>query len=772
MSNKIKLTASLLSTAIAMAAQPLLAQNGFQLEEIIVTAQRREQNLQSTALTLDVFSGEKIDKAQITSIQDVAASTPGLSMDAFPRSQPRPFIRGIGSGDTGAGGDQSTAVFIDGVYMPRPAFLAFDSFDVERLEVLKGPHGTLWGKNVVGGLLHVITNKPTDQFDARIQGRVGNHGTLNGNIMVNAPLIEDKLLSRFVIGSKHNDGFAKNINTGNDLYDEQRISGRAHFLLRASDDLELGLSFNYAKDNNGGSSRNIYDGNITGLSADPDGSNRITEGEIDGFEKRETWGATATLEWDAPIGQLSVVANHKQLDYGFNEDFDGSNLVDFLNTGNGDPLQIQRGGTEETESTSFEFRLASNSDSDLAWQAGAYYEKTNIDQSETTGTYAGLCAIDTASGAGGMLASGFAQSIALGFGFPGSSAAAYGAGVSSGCSSEDDLTTSAAVQRFHQIASTESIAFFGELSYPLSDIYTLTAGARYSQDEKNYQVDSLGSFMALQLVASGSPLGYGKVNASDNWDAVTWRLTLDAQYSEDVFAYATVSTGYKSGGFQSGPLTQEEAAKSFNPEYVTNYEVGIKSDLLEGRMRLNATAFFMLQEDLQVRQVEGTRAVTVNAGEAEIKGVELEVLTFPLDNLSAGLKYTYLDARFTKFIDDGEDFSGNRVSRAPEHSFAVNLAYTIDDPFNAGGNMSLESDYAWNDDRFEDNSNKAPELIKAYGLLDARIVYEMSNWQIAIWGKNLEDKEYETHYVAFGSNSFITFGEPRTFGITTTWNFQ
>ncbi|TQV68147.1 TonB-dependent receptor [Exilibacterium tricleocarpae] len=768
MSGKSKLGASILSASTALAVQPLLAQDEFTIEEIIVTAQKREQNLQSTPLTLNVFSGEKVEKAQITSVQDVAASTPGLSIDAFPRTQPRPFIRGVGSSDTGAGGDQSTAVFVDGVYMSRPAFLAFDSFDVERLEVLKGPQGTLWGKNVVGGLLHIITKKPTDEFDIRIQGTGGNEGIRNGNAMINAPLIEDKLLSRLVISSRHNDGFAKNLNTGNKLFDEQRLSARTHFLLQASDDLELGLSFNYADENNGGSARNIHDGNVAGLSADPDGDNRKTRGEIDGFEERETWGVTVTADLSTEIGEVNIISNHKQLDYAFNEDFDGDNILTVLasSLAEGDPLQIQRGGSESTESSSLEVRFASNSDSDLFWQLGAYYEAADIDQVALTGALSGLCA---AAGAGGAQA--YATGIAAAFGF-GAAAAGYGAGVASGCSAGDDLTTPATVQRFHQVVSTESLAIFGELSYDLTDIYTLTGGVRYSQDEKDYEVDSLGSFMDVQLTAAGSPTGYDRVSASDDWDAVTWRATLDAQFTEDLFGYATVSTGYKAGGFQSGPLTQEEARDSFDPEFVTNYEIGLKSELLDGRLRLNATTFFMQQEDLQVRQVEGTRNVTQNAGEAEIRGVELEALALLLGNFSADLKYTYLDAEFTEFVDDGDDFSGNSLSRAPEHSVTVNLAYTIENPFGAGGEMSLESDYAWNDDRFEDNSNEPPEIIDDYGLLDARIVYELANWQLSIWGKNLEDKEYETHYVNFGSNSFVVFGEPRTFGVTMTWNFK
>ncbi|NQY89691.1 MAG: TonB-dependent receptor [Colwellia sp.] len=776
---------SALSIAVTLAMQPVLAveiiedeKNARAIEKIVVTAQKREQYLQSTPLTIDVFSGDQIEKNRIESVQNVANLTPGLSMDAFPSSQPRPFIRGVGSADTGAGGDQSTAVYVDEIYMSRPAFLSFDYFDLQRIEVLKGPQGTLWGKNVVGGLIHVITNKADSYFDAKLQATVGNDGIVNTNGMINVPLIENKLFSRFVISASQNDGFAKNINTGSQLMSEDRLSGRAHFLLKAMEDLELGLSFNVVNEDNTGSARNLYDGNITGLSTDPDNNNRITSGEIDGFDERDIFSITATAKWSTERADINITANHKELEYAFNEDFDGTNLLDFAMSGNsiGDPLQIQRGGSEETESNSLEVRISGDTENDLFWQAGIFYEKSDINQNSISGLFSGLCAVDallTSAGAipSGAYAAALPTLIAQGFGFPTPYATAYGLGVASGCDSSNSLATPAAKQSFHQVAINESYAIFGELSYPLSDIYTLTAGSRYSTDQKDYTVDSSDSFMGIQLAAKGTPNGYEQVNASDDWDAFTWKLTLDAQFDPDLFGYATVSTGYKAGGFQDGPLTAEDAAISFDPEHITNVELGLKAELLDGSMRLNSSVFLMVQKDLQVRKLEGTVVTTTNAGEAEIKGLELEVMLLPIDELSLGLKYTYLDAVFIDFFDGQNDYSGNRLSRTPEHSFVLNIAYDIESPFGMNGLLSLESDYSWNDSRFEDNSNEAPEVIAAYGLLDARIVYDFDNWQFSAWAKNITDEEFETHYIKFGNSSYITFGQSRTVGVTANWRF-
>ncbi|MBL4630603.1 MAG: TonB-dependent receptor, partial [Paraglaciecola sp.] len=546
-----KFNLSTLSIAVALVVQPVLAEGVIEdkesvtaIEKIVVTAQKREQYLQSTPLTIDVFSGKKIEKSRIESVQNIANLTPGLSIDAFPRSQPRPFIRGVGSSDTGAGGDQSTAVYVDDIYMSRPAFLSFDYFDLQRVEILKGPQGTLWGKNVVGGLIHVITKKAGSNFDTKLQATLGSDGIVNTNGMINIPLIEDKLFSRFVISSSKNDGFAENINTGNQLISEDRLSGRAHFLLKATKDLDLGLTVNFVDEDNGGSARNMYDADITGLSIDPNSDNRITSGEIDGFEKRDIFSVTGTVKWYTELVDIHITANHKELEYIFNEDFDGTNLLDFAMSGNsiGDPLQLQRGGDENTESNSLEIRISGNSENDTYWQVGGYYEKSDINQNAITGLFSGLCAVDgilTSAGAipSGAYASGLPSLIAQGFGFPEAIADAYGAGVASGCKDSDSLATPGSRQSFHQISINESLAIFGELSYPLSDIYTLTAGARYSSDNKDYSVDSLDSFMALQLASKGTPNGYEQVNASDDWDAFTWKLTLDAQFNPDLFAY-------------------------------------------------------------------------------------------------------------------------------------------------------------------------------------------------------------------------------------------
>lgn len=698
---RLSLGAALLAPAMAAGADKPV------LEEVLVVAQKRVQDLQSTPLSITAFSGRQANASQINSIEAVANYSPGLHIDAFPASQPRPFIRGVGSGDTGAGGDQSVAFYVDEVYMSRPGMLTFDSFDLERLEVLKGPQGTLWGKNVAGGLIHVIHNRPQDGFDAKVQGTAGNEGIVNLSGMLNMPL-GDSLLTRFVISSRQHDGFAENINTGNELFDEDHLSGRAMFLYRPNDDMELEYIYSAAEEDNAGSARNQFDGEITDLPRDPDGDIRKTTGEIDGYDRRDTRMHILKFDWRNELADLHVIGAYRELDLDYLEDLDGNNIDDFDGV-NGNFIQLQRGSSEDSEAASLEARLSSPETGGLFWQLGAYYEEVDIKQ-RTQGTLAAL---------GGT---------------------------------EIGITTN----------ETESAAVFGELVYPLTDRVNLTGGLRWGQDEKTNTQDTSQSTFPLTIDAP-----YDEVEASNEWDEVTWKVTLDAQFNEQLFGYATVSTGYKAGGYQDVAPNPRDAVTSFDPESVINYELGIKSELWDGRARVNASTYFMDYEDLQVRQVDGTVTLTTNAGAAEIKGFELDASILPTDGLSLGVKYSYLDTEFTDFVQDGVDYSGNRLSRAPENSYTLHGAYTL--PV-GNGDLTFSTDYSWTDDQFEDNSNLPPEIVHDYGLLDARIAYETGPWNFSVWGKNLTDEEFATHYVSFAGISFVSFNAPATYGVTVSWS--
>lgn len=714
----------LLSVSIALAlSQGVVGQEVDKismLEEVVVTAQKRVQSLQDAPISVQAFDGKTLERARISDIRDIAAYTPGLSMDAFPQSQPRPYIRGIGSSDRGAGGDQSTAAFMDGVYLSRPAFLSFDSFDLERIEVLKGPQGTLWGKNVVGGAIHFITNKPQEEFESRISLTAGNEGILNGSGMINVPLAGSSALLRAVVNKSTHDGYADNIYLDKEQDDQDRISGRVHLQIFPSESSDLLLTLYGSKDDNNGPARHQYSPDVTGLSLDPDGSARKTTANNNGYDEKDIFGANATLNWDVGFGNFTGVMAYRSLDYSKSEDVDGNNKGDQLSGGVAAVMQLDLVEREETDVWSIEARLAAPTDADIFWQVGVFYENDDIDRTQD-----------------GILF------------FP-----AVGRDV---------------VETIITPNETDAMAVFGEITYPLGDNANITGGLRWSEDKKTFGATAIHEGPGRVFVRET----YEGLETTESWNKVTWRITGDMHFTDNIFGFATVATGFKSGGFQDTPPNPVAAVTPFEPETVINYEIGLKTDW--SRVRANVSAFWMDLEDQQVRSTnEDGATITTNAGESEIKGFELELTVLPTDSISLRANYTYLDATFKKYLDDGDDFSGNRISKSPENAYTLSANYYRDNVFGSGGTLDLGVDYLWTDEVFGDNSNLAPEIVDDYGLVEARAVYiaPSEQWDVSIWGKNLTDEEYAVHLPNFGVGTWYIFGPPRTYGVTVNWHWQ
>lgn len=687
------------------------------LEEILVTAQKRVQSLQDAAVTVSVYGGAGLEQAQISGLQAFSDLAPSLSMDAFPQSQPRPVMRGIGNTDRGAGSDQSTAIFVDGVYQSRPAFVSFDSFDLERIEVTKGPQGTLWGKNVVGGAINIITNKPQSDFDARVSLTAGNIGTFNASAMLNAPIGGSGGAIRAVVNSLNRDGFARNIFLNKDQDDQSRFSGRVHISLIPSETSDLLLTFYGSSDDNAGPARHQYSSTITDLSLDPDGSPRLTTANTNGFDKKDIWGANATLNWDLGFANFTGQAAYRSLDYHKLEDIDGNNLADQLSGGIVGIQQLDLREEEKTDVWSIETRLSASEGAAIFWQVGAFYERDDIDRRQFSKLFLPLA----------------------------------------GRNVEETIITP---------NKTDSFAVFGEVTYALSDRANITGGLRWTKDEKTFG-------------ATAAQLGPGRVfvtntytglETTESWDKVTWRVTGDIRFTDQVFGFATVSTGFKSGGFQDTPPNPVAAVTPFDPENIINYEVGLKSDWSRGRA--NISAFFMDLTDQQVRNRDQDGAlITENAGKSEVKGVEVELQYAPVDSLTLSLQYAFIDGTLTKFIDQGVDRSGNRLQRTPRNAYTAGAKLRLGDLLNTAAQIDLNVDYAWKSSRFDDNSNLPPAIVKAHGLLGARVVLAppSERWDLVLWGSNLTDETYAAHYPVFGFGSWILFAPPRTYGVTFNW---
>jgi iron complex outermembrane receptor protein len=682
-----------------------------ELEEVVVTAQRRSERLQDVPVTVTVFAADQVREARIQQIDDVATRTPGLNFDAFPASQPRISIRGIGSSDRGAAGDPSAAVFLDEIYLGRPAAVAFDAFDVERIEVLKGPQGTLYGRNVVGGAINVVSRVPqTDQFDAGAEATFGNYQRLEGAAFVNAPFADGKAALRASGSWRTHEGYVENTFTGNRVEDQDTSSGRLQILGVPRDDLRLWLTIDGTRDRGSGPGQHVLDldqGNPQSAFWTVDRDRGHTAGSTDGFQNRDTRGLRAQADWDLSFGTLTYLGSYRNLDYHVNYDFDGGNSTT-------NPVGIAGGNDEDTHFSSNELRLSALAESRVRWVAGLYSFKNDTDRLDT-----------------------LVLNIA---GRPGT-------------------------EIYTQAAALDSYAIFGDATVPVGERFAVIGGVRYSKDEKDYRVSNTAGNAIFR--ASGR----FDVTTSGTYDAVTYRVGAQFRPLADHLLYAMISRGFKSGGFQDTPSSAADAADDFKPEYAIQYELGQKSSFWDGALVWNNTLYLMDYTDLQTRRTLPNLAiVTDNAGQATIKGYETYLSWRVFGGARLVASYGYTDATFDEFnVEPGVSYAGNRISRTPQHEVVISPSY--DFGLSSGASLSFAADYRYESKIYDDNSNAAPELRQPTNFVDARLLYTspQDKWALSIWGKNLTDEVTRTFQSVFLGANFGAYNPPRTYGVTMSW---
>jgi iron complex outermembrane receptor protein len=681
------------------------------LEEVLVTAQRRGERLQDVPITLTVLGAEQVAQARIQQLGDVASRTPGLNFDAFPASQPRIAIRGIGSSDRGAAGDPSAAIFLDEIYLGRPAAVAFDAFDIERIEVLKGPQGTLYGRNVVGGAINILSRRPdVDRFDAGAEATVGNFERLDGAAFVNSPFADGKAAVRASGSWRTHDGYVKNTFTGNRVEDQDTSSARLQIFGEPREGLRLSLGVDGTRDRATGPGQHVLDldaGADEAVFWTVDRDRNNTAGAIDGLQNRDTWGVRAQADLDLSIGTLTYLGSYRDLDYHVRYDFDGGNAATNL-------IDIAGGNDEQSHFHSNEVRLASLPDSSVSWVVGLYNFGNDTDRLDTL-------ALNIAGDSG--------------------------------------------TEIYTQAATLDSYAVFGDVMLPVTDRFAITGGVRYSTDDKEYRVSNTAGtavFRAGELF---------DVTVSERYDAVTYRAGVQFQPSVDHLFYTMISRGFKSGGFQDTPSSAADARDGFDPEYATQYEMGQKSTFLAGALVWNNTLFLLDYTDLQTRRtLDNLATVTDNAGEATIQGYETYLSWRVSEGALLIASYAYTDATFDSFEPEpGISYAGNRISRTPEHKLVISPAYEFQ--LTGGASFTLAADYSYESKIFDDNSNQGPEFREPTHFVDARIIYASvgDRWSVSLWGKNLTDELTRTYQGTFLGANFGAYNPPRTYGATFSW---
>lgn len=686
------------------------------IDTIVVTAQRRSETLQNVPVTVTAFGAELIEEARIQEIDDVVTRTPAVSFDAFPASQPRLYIRGIGSSDRGAAGDPSAAVFVDEIYLGRPAAIAFDAFDVERIEVLKGPQGTLYGRNVVGGAINVITRRPElDAFDAGASVTVGNYGRLDGAGYLNLPFAGDHALRVSLSGRSH-DGYIENLYLNQDVDDGETTSARIQYYGEPTSDMRIHLSVDGTRDRGTGPANHVLEldtddplSNFYSQNFDPD----VTYGSDPGYQDRDTFGVRAEIANDFSFGTLTFLASYRDLDYGYRFDFDGGNPDPASPGFNG--VAIGGGNDETAEMSSQEIRLSSLPDSEISWVVGVYHYNQQVQRSD-------ILELDSAV-----------------------------------------IAPIPLTEIYLADATLDSYAVFGDATVPLSERWAVFGGLRYSTDDKTQRLFNTDSDTPLR----GDE--FFDVTASVDFDAWTFRAGAEFQATPDDLFYASISRGYKSGGMNDTATDAQDAATPFGSETATQYEIGQKSSFFDGSVIWNNTLYYMDYSDLQTNQVIDGRSVTSNAGQAHIQGYETQFMATFADGFDVGLSYAYTDAVFDEFFEAGVDYSGNRISRSPKHEVSVSGSYTT--PFADIADLTFAAEYRYASMIFDDNSNLPPEFRDPTHFVDARVILDNfdNGLSVSLWGKNLTDQRTRTFQGRFLGATFGAFNPPRTYGLTVTW---
>lgn len=680
------------------------------LEEVIVTASKvGDSNLQDTPIAITAFSEDALDRSVMKDFRDISHLTPGLIISEN-ANYAQVYIRGIGTNNVFPGADPSSTIHLDGVYLARPQAV-FNSFlDVERIEVLRGPQGTLYGRNSVGGTINVISKTPSlTESHYKAQGMFGNYDFWQVDGYASAPLIEDQLAGSVAVQHTQRDAYRENISTGNDIDDDDSTTLKGQLRWVLSPSVEVTLRADYFEQDSA-----VY-GYMTfaeppmaaPLSMQIFGDADRVALNLPNSYGRENWGLSAKVSanlnanWD-----FTSLTAYRVNDWFLVADTDASEL---------NLLRTQLG--EDQDQFSQEFNFAGQF-SRLQVLLGAYYFTEQVDSRDDNGIF---------------------------------------------------VLTPGIVRRVRPFVDTTSWAVFGQLTYAVSERWFLTAGGRYTDEDKDF-LKTDGIF----VIGNGAQIAdLSFPEETGNYSRFTPKFGVEFRPHDDFMVYGSISQGYKSGGFN---FTAVQPG-GYDEEVLWAYEAGMKSELLEGRARLNLAAFHYDYEDLQVQSfVLPGQADVSNAATANVDGLELELLARVGTRLDLGFNLAYLDAKYDKYpeapLTGGvtTDASGNSLSSAPEWSGSAVLQYQVD--VSERGGIKLRAEYNWQSEILFTADNNPVDRQGDYGLANASVGY-LSNegWEIALWGRNLTDEAYATGTAPFALVRAGRFGPPRTYGVRATWQF-
>lgn len=735
------------------------------MEEVVVTAQRREQNLQDTPVSITAFSGEAIEALGFRQSTDITAQTPNFSV-GYPTGDtgvPAPFIRGVGLNDFNVLNQGPIAAYVDQTYIASGAAQIFQLLDIERVEVLRGPQGTLYGRNATGGAVNYIAKKPTQEWEGSFRAGAGSWGLRKYEGAFGGP-VSETVGVRISALKTDSDGWLKNQLTGNDQQGIDEFAWRALVDWTPNDQLNLLLNVRggntksdsvqyrhlgvWEADGSGAMCSNVdiragrcvdifgyseaspytnFNGEDSPATPDHDEGNYNLEAENDS----EFWGVSLTAEWQVGEYTLASITSFDHMDDFRPEDADA---------GPNDILESEYQIEQDTFGQ--ELRINWQGES-WSWMAGAYYLK---DEAED----------------------------ATGFDLL-RDARVFNIGDDVNCSAPAGNPTGFCPEGFVYLSRSgtdqdiESFAVFFDTTLDLSDSTKLSAGLRYTDEEVEH--DSF--FFYDEPIANNPSFPGFPSNQSNDFSNVSGRLVLDHALSEDVLLYGGITTGFKAGGIQS----TADGVAFYDEEELISYEAGFKTTWQDGRVRFNGAAFYYDYTDLQVfafviENGIGFQRIT-NAADANICGAELELQWLPTDNLFINLGLGILETEYEDFLIEGVDYSGNTIPMSPD--MTINGLVQYDIPLGERGTLTLQTDFNYQDEVSFDAFNNPLLSEEDYWIWNARVSWTSRDdrWEVAAYGRNLNDEEF----IVYGFDiSFFGFNEemlgtPRSYGVDVTFRF-
>lgn len=814
---------NLLAKAVCLGTLAMASTNSMgALEEIVVTAQKRAESINDVGLSISAVSGQKMAEQKLTSLEEISSAVPGLVYSTSTANTPIFTLRGIGFNEQSLGAYPATSLYLDEAPMPFPALASHAAYDLERMEVLKGPQGILFGQNSTGGAINFIAAKPGDEFEAGIDVSYGRFAKKELNGFVSGPL-SDEVGARLAVTSVKSDDWQKSVSRGDENGEEDYTAARLIVTFEPTDSASYLVNINGWSDKSDPIAQQFAAKNPQ-IILDPTLFVPTTLQPLldEPFVKEDNraadWSPLITPKSDREYMQmilrgdwelndsmtLTALTTYQDFEQSQTTDGDGSPLISF-------DLQDS---AAEIDTWITEIRLASQTDN-MNWVIGANYEKSNTYEDQV------LRYIDNTN-------------------YTRANAFIHGSGIIN----DQEI---------------ENWAVFANVDLALTELMTLKLGARYTDstidvESCNYAAPNLpGSIDAGQGanvatlfnilgdlfnggdgdftnglavpfdIIGGYPDCY---TLNDNnvpgdlykdsleEDNVSWRVGLDYDLTDNSLVYANISQGYKSGSFPSLAASSFQQFQPVTQESVLAYELGIKATLADNTVQLNAALFHYQYEDKQLRTklVEPTFGfldILANVPETEITGIEADIVWQATEQLTLSAAVTYLDSEVTDYegvsisseiapigpngslvlVGGPEDFSGDPIPFTPDLTYSLDADYRI--PMDDGGEIFMgvnvsgqsESDAAFGGNRLSYTANQIARgadaitpkinLMESYAIWGARIGYESADghWNAMLWGKNLSDEYYITNVVASSDSTSRIAGRPRTYGVTVGYKF-